>query len=91
MFFRLFLCTFDPYIFNAFKKCFYWIYLHEYTLIYNFNRFNLSSNEKFMLKISTVGLSWEIENDYVMQVDLSKFDISYHGIFKNCFNWRYPY
>lgn len=33
-----------------------------------------------MLKISTIGLSWEIKNDYVMQVVLSNFDISYHGI-----------
>jgi len=38
-----------------------------------------------MLKISTVGLSWEIENDSVMKVNLSKSDRSSHEILKTYF------
>jgi len=39
---------------------------------------NPTSNEESMLKTFTVVLSWVIENDYLMQVVLSKIDISYH-------------
>ena len=52
------------------------------------NQFNPRLNEYFMLEIPTVGLSWKIENDSVMQVVLSKIDISYHWIFKTCCYWR---
>ena len=42
-----------------------------------------------MLKKSIVGLNWEIKNGFVMQVVLSTFAISYHGIFKTYFYWKY--
>ena len=38
-----------------------------------------------MLEISIVDLSWKIENDSIMQVVLSKFNIPLHGIFKTMF------
>lgn len=44
-----------------------------------------------MLKISTIVLYGEIENESVMQVVLSKIDISYHLIFKEYFYWRYTF
>ena len=44
-----------------------------------------------MLEISTLGLSWVIENDSTMQVVLTKIDKSYHLIFKTCFYWKYSF
>ena len=91
MSFRLFLTVFDLSILLLFKTCFYWKYINEYNFISNLNHLNPTSNEKFMLEISTVGLSWVIENDSVMQVVLTKIDISYHWIFKTYFYWRWNF
>ena len=91
MSFRLFLTVFDLSILPILKTCFYWRLINESNFISNLNHLNLTSNEKFMLEISIVGLSWVIENDSVMQVVLTKIDISYHWIFKTCFYWRYTF
>ena len=52
--------------------------MNESNFISNLNHSNPTSNEKVTLKTLTVDLSWVIENDYVMQVVLTKIDISYH-------------
>ena len=78
MSFQLFLTIFDLSILLVFKTCFYWRSINESTLISNLNHSNPTSNEKVMLEISTVGLSRVIDNDSIMQVVLTKIDISYH-------------
>ena len=91
MSFRLFLIVFGLSIIIVFKPCFYWRWINEYNFITNLNHSNLTSNEKFMLEVSTVGLRCVIENDSVMQVVLTKIEISYHWIFKNRYYWRYTF
>ena len=78
MSFQLFLKVFDLSILLVFKTYFYWISINEFIFISNLNHLNPTSNEKVMLEISTVGLSRVIDNDSIMQVVLTKIDISYH-------------